>query len=591
MRRSSRPAVVLLVAVLALGLAGPAGAQTGPRPTPTFVEATLRRMSLEEKVGQLFWTRVWGAGAHDTSAAAANQTDFGVDTPAQVVEKYHLGGVLYFGYTGNVVDPAQLARFSNDLQEVAVGQRGRGVPLDLSIDQEGGVVARLLAPWTEFPGNMAAGASGADDLVEQQWAVTGEELRAVGVTTDFGPVVDVNTNPLNPVIGVRSFGEEPALVGRLGTLATRALQEQGVSATLKHFPGHGDTEVDSHFGLPSVSYDRQTLEEVHLAPFRAALASDPDLVMSAHIVLEAVDPDLPATLSHPVLTGILRQEMGYDGIIVTDALDMRGAREEFGDDQIPVMALQAGADVLLNPPDMEVAYQGVLDAVRTGAVSEARVDQSVRRILALKAERDQFRQPLVDEAAVGQHVGTPEHLAVAEQLAQRAATVVRNDAGVLPLAAGGGAAAVAVGPTAAQPAVVSAGLAARGYAASTLATAATPTAAQIQQATAAADAASLAVVTTSSAWRSAAQQELVRSVVATGTPTVVIATRDPYDVGYLPTAQTAVAVYGTRAVSLRGALAVVFDEVPPTGRLPVGIRAGVEGAPSYPVGHGLTYGG
>lgn len=584
-----RPVVALLVTLLVAGLAVPAAAQTGPRPTPTFVDATLRRMSLEEKVGQLFWTRVWGTGAHDTSAAAQNQTDFGVDTPAQVVEKYHLGGVLYFGYTGNVVDPAQLARFSNELQEVAVGDR-RGVPLDLSIDQEGGIVARLLAPWTEFPGNMAAGASGADDLVAQQWAVTGEELRAVGITTDFGPVVDVNTNPLNPVIGVRSFGEDPALVGRLGTIATAALQEQGVSATLKHFPGHGDTEVDSHFGLPSVSYDRQTLEEVHLAPFRAALESDPDLVMSAHIVLEAVDPDLPATLSHPVLTGILREDMGYEGVIVTDALDMQGAREEFGDDQIPVMALQAGADVLLNPPDMEVAYQGVLDAVRSGAVSEGRVDESVRRILALKAERDQFRQPFVDEAAVGQHVGTPEHLAVAAQLGERAATVVRNDAGVLPLAAGDGRSAVAVGPTAAQPGMVADGLAQRGYAGSAIATAATPTAAQIDQAAAAADAADLAVVTTSSAWRSAAQQELVRAVVATGTPTVVLATRDAYDVGYLPTATTAVATYGTRGVSIQGAVSVLFGEVTPTGRLPVAISSGVEGAPAYPIGHGLTYG-
>ncbi len=589
MRRTRRPVVALLVTLLVVGLAVPAAAQTGPRPTPTFVNATLRRMSLEEKVGQLFWTRVWGTGAHDRSAAARNQTDFGVDTPAQVVEKYHLGGVLYFGYTGNVVDPAQLARFSNDLQRVALGGR-RGVPLDLSIDQEGGIVARLLAPWTEFPGNMAAGASGADDLVAQQWAATGEELRAVGITTDFAPVVDVNTNPLNPVIGVRSFGEDPALVGRLGAIATRALQEQGVSATLKHFPGHGDTEVDSHYGLPSVTYDRQTLEEVHLAPFRAALESDPDLVMSAHIVVDAVDPDLPATLSHPVLTGILREEMGYDGIIVTDALDMQGARDEFGDDRIPVMALQAGADVLLNPPDMEVAYQGVLAAVRSGEVSEARVDESVRRILELKAERDQFRRPFVDEAALPQYIGTPEHLAVAARLGERAATVVRNDDGVLPLAAGDGRSTVAIGSAAAQPAVVAAGMSQRGYAASAITTAATPTAAQIAQATAAADAADLAVVTTSSAWRSAAQQELVRSVVATGTPTVVLATRDAYDVGYLPTAMTAVATYGTRRVSMEGALAVLFGEVTPTGRLPVGIRSGVEGAPSYPIGHGLTYG-
>jgi beta-N-acetylhexosaminidase len=402
-RRLSTLALTVLVAV---ALAIPAGAAPSRHSSPPphadrgLVERTLRRMTVEEKVGQLFWTRAYGANAHDTSYAAQNQGDYGVNTAAEVVSKYHLGGVLYFAWAGNTSHPDQMVELSNGLQKVATSSSSR-VPLSLSIDQEGGIVQRLLEPGTVFPGNMALGATRSQELTGKQFAALGEELRAVGVNTNFAPVTDVNTNPANPVIGVRSFGERPDLVGDLGAVATRNLQANNVAATLKHFPGHGDTEVDSHYGLPIVTYDRQTLEETHLAPFRQAIdTAEPDAIMTAHIVVEAIDPENPATLSKPVLTGLLRKDMGYEGLIVTDSLGMAGVREKYGDDRVPVLALLAGADVMLNPPDMDAAYQGVLDAVASGEISRKRLNAAVRRQLLWKAERDLFTDPYADPSVV-----------------------------------------------------------------------------------------------------------------------------------------------------------------------------------------------
>ncbi|MGH3664697.1 MAG: glycoside hydrolase family 3 protein, partial [Egibacteraceae bacterium] len=392
-----RLTVLAMAGLLALALAvpaAPAAAKPPPEAGRGLVERTLRRMSVEEKVGQLFWTRAYGASAHDRSYAANNRADYGVDTAAEVVRKYHLGGVLYFAWAGNTSHPDQMVELSNGLQQVATGTRS-GVPLSLSIDQEGGIVQRLLEPGTVFPGNMALGATRSSELAGEQFGIFGEELRAVGVNTNFAPVMDVNTNPANPVIGVRSFGERAELVGELGAAATRELQANDVAATLKHFPGHGDTEVDSHYGLPIVTYDRQTLEDVHLAPFRTAIASaKPDAIMTAHIVVEAIDPENPATLSKPVLTGLLREDMGYEGLIVTDSLGMAGVREKYGDDRVPVRALLAGADVLLNPPDMDAAWQGMLDAVASGEISRKRLDASVRRVLQWKLDRGIWADPM-----------------------------------------------------------------------------------------------------------------------------------------------------------------------------------------------------
>jgi beta-N-acetylhexosaminidase len=592
-RPTRQPLLVALLALLVAAMVAPAAAAQ-PRPAPPphagtgLIESTLARMTLEEKVGQLFWTRAYGASAHDTSYAAQNQATYGVDTPAQVVEKYHLGGVLYFAWAGNTNSPQQIAELSNGLQEVALSQPS-GVPLSLSIDQEGGIVARMLEPATVFPGNMALGATRDPELAAEQWRITGAELRAVGVNTNFAPVADVNTNAQNPVIGVRSFGEDPALVGELATIATRELQGERVSATLKHFPGHGDTEVDSHYGLPIVTYDRQTLEDIHLAPFADAITAAPDAIMTAHMIVEAVDPDLPATLSQKVLTGLLREEMGYEGVIVTDSLDMAGVREFWGDDRVPVLALQAGADVLLNPPAMDVAYDAVLEAVRSGELREKRIDESVRRILRMKLDRGMFHDAFTSSAAVDATVGIPDHLAVADEIADRATTLVRNEDATLPLDPTLTPEVLVAGPPAGNPTLFGQELTARGFTTTVQTTAAAPTPTQRAAAVAAARDADVVVVPANNAWRSAAQQQFIRELVATGTPVVVVGTRDAYDISRVPDVDAFVATYGNRAVSLRAAARVLVGEVNPSGLLPVTIPTADGADTLYPYGHGLSY--
>jgi beta-N-acetylhexosaminidase len=577
-------AVLLMVAASAPAAAQPPSADAHKRGV---INAALGRMSLEERVGQLFVREVYGASADDTSMASANQRDYGVDTPAEAVAKYQLGGVIYFSWSGNTEHPNQMATLSNGLQEVATST-GAKVPLIVATDQEGGVNQRMLEPATVFPGNMALGATRSTDLNAAQYRIIGDELNAVGVNTNFAPVLDVNTNPVNPVTGVRSYGERPDLVGEFGAIATRQLQDAGVSATLKHFPGGGDRDVDSHTGLPIGTYDRQTLDEFHLAPFKEAIDAGADMVMSVHMILEAVDPEVPATLSPAVLTGILREELGFDGVIITDALNMAAVREHWSDDRVPVLALKAGADMLLMPPDFQLAYEAVLDAVRSGELKQSRINESVRRILEMKYDRGLFHDPFTPGARVGEVVGAPEHLAVAEDIARAATTIVRND-GILPLEAGTGTSTLVVGPSGSAPGTIGSQLGDRGLDVTVQTTSQQPTQTHRAAAVAVAEEVDLVVATTSNAWQNTNQVGLVEDLRATGTPVLVVATQTPYDLGHFPEVNAYVATYGSRTVSLTGAVEVLFDESPPSGRLPVHIPTADGEGVLYPYGHGLEY--
>jgi len=588
--RSKRVLVSAVVAMSALALAPVAQAERPDRPGPPvdvregFLNSTLARMTLEEKVGQLFFTWAQGEHAHDTSGAAVNQAEYGVDTPAEVVQKFHLGGVLYFVWADNTNNPTQINELSNSLQEVAVNER-TGIPLILTIDQETGIVNRMQSPATEFPGNMALGATRSAELAEQVWTIVGEELDAVGVNLNFAPVLDVNTNPLNPVIGLRSIGEDPALVGELGTAAMQALQDTGVSATVKHFPGHGDTEDDSHFGLPLVDYDLDTLMNVHVAPFARAIDAGVDAIMTAHIVVTALDDEMPSTLSERVLTGLLREELGFDGLIVTDALNMDAvADQELSQQEIAVRALEAGADVLLMPDELPVAYQGVLDAVETGRVSEKRINESVMRILETKYDRGLFHDPFADPERVDEIVGIPENLAVADEVARASTTLIRNEANLLP-----------ADPT--QDVLVvgtasSIDLEARldelGVNATRVVVNVTPTQAQREAAVLAAQNADLVVVTTSNARGIAGQRQLVEELSGTGTPVAAVAIGLPYDAGFVPQADAVLATYSTRPVAMRAVADVLVGVAEPGGRLPVTVH-GPAGEVVYPYGHGLDY--
>ena len=282
---------------------------------------------------------------------------------------------------------------------------------------------------------MAVGATGDDSLAWEMGRVTAVEARAVGVHLPFAPVLDVNNNPDNPVIATRSFGEDPAEVARLGSAFVRGLQEHGAIATGKHFPGHGDTGVDSHVDLPVIRVDRERLDRVELRPFRAAVDAGMGAVMSAHVSIPSVtgSVSMPSTLSPAVLSDLLRGEMGFEGLIVTDAMNMAAITRRFGARDAVVRALEAGADIILMPEDPRAARESLVAAVRSGRVSEARLDRSVARILELKERMGLDRERYTDIFGIHRKVGIPEHVERATEIAEASITLLRNDRNLLSL--------------------------------------------------------------------------------------------------------------------------------------------------------------
>jgi beta-N-acetylhexosaminidase len=552
------------------------------------VMRTVDRMSLEEKVGQMFMTYAYGTSVDQSDAR--NRSTYGVDNFRQLIERYHLGGIIYFAWSDNVRDPQQIAGLSNGIQEVATSS-GSGVPALISTDQEQGIVVRVTEPATQFPGNMALGAAREPGLARSAAAITGEELRAIGINENFAPVADVNVNPENPVIGVRSFSSDPDLASSLTSAQVRGYQRERVASTAKHFPGHGDTNVDSHTGLPVIDHSREELERIDLPPFESAIDAGVESIMTAHIVVPALDDSgRPATLSKPILTDLLRREMGFDGVIVTDALTMEGVRKMFGDDRVPVEAIKAGADMLLMPPDLDLAYRSVLEAVQSGEIAESRIDRSVYRILRLKERLGLFRKPFVHERKVSKVVGNRGHLATADEVTERTVTLVKNDTRTLPLTPGSDMTALVTGWGVTTTRTLGSQVAERGLTTEVYETGASPSDATITRAREAADRNDLVIAVTNRAQSSPAQQRLVAELVESGKPVVVVAVRDPYDIAHLSGVDTYVSTYSYAGVSLRGLAKVLFGAVNPTGRLPVDIpTAGDPGTTLYPFGHGLGY--
>ncbi|MDQ4085671.1 MAG: glycoside hydrolase family 3 protein [Actinomycetota bacterium] len=559
-----------------------------------WVRSRIAQMSLPEKVGQLFMTYAYGetAGTQAPADVANNQATYGVDNAAALVDRYHLGGIIYFAWSNNVNDPEQIAGLSNGVQDAALDDRP-GVPALVSTDQEGGIVARVGPPATELPGNMALGAGRRADDAETAAAITGRELAAMGVSWDFAPVADVNVNPQNPVIGVRSYSEDPALAADLTAAQVRGYQGTGIAAAAKHFPGHGDTATDSHTGLPVINHTRRQWEQIDRPPFQAAVDAGVKAIMTAHIVVPSLDPSGdPATLSRPILTGILRQEMGYDGVVITDALGMAGVRKEYGDDRVPVLALKAGADMLLMPPDLDLAYNAVLQAVRSGELTESRIDRSVYRVLRLKWDLGLVQDPYVDVEQVPGRVGTDEHYTAAQELTDRTTTLVRNQGGVLPLNPDARQSAFVTGWGANTTETIAEKMRQRGADTAVLATGTNPSDAQIEAAVAQAQDRDLTVVVSYRAWMDAhaQQRELVRRLVATGKPVVAVAARDPYDIAYFPEVPAYLATYSWTGVSLESVVRTLYGQNDPGGGLPVTIPAADDpGTVLYPFGHGLGY--
>jgi beta-N-acetylhexosaminidase len=392
-----------------------------------WVEATIRSLSPRERVAQLIMP--WVPGEY----AAVGSPEY--EEVRRWVEDDKVGGlVLSIGL------PLSYAAKLNHMQRIA------RVPLLIASDMENGTGMRLggsyalpsLLPQgggTVFPPVMALGATRSDDLAYRLGKVLGAEARAVGVHLVFGPVLDVNANALNPVINVRSFGEDPALVSRLAAAYIRGARENGLMTTGKHFPGHGDTETDSHIGLPLIRGTKAHLDSVDLPPFRTAVGNGIDAIMTAHIAVTGVlgDSAPPATLSPYFMTDVLRKEMNFHGLLVTDAMTMGGVANRYGATEPLVLALQAGADILLMPHSVTEAINTVTTAVQSGRLTQARIDESVRRILRLKAQAGLRTGRLVDLNAVDTIVNVPARSSVAAEVAQKSITLARDERSLVPL--------------------------------------------------------------------------------------------------------------------------------------------------------------
>ncbi|WP_245244961.1 glycoside hydrolase family 3 protein, partial [Streptomyces palmae] len=608
---SRRTLLAATAAGAALAAGGPAlgtahAAAPDRRPDRERLRALIARMTLPEKIGQLFVMRVYGHSATDPDPAdiEANRKEIGVRDAAELIATYHVGGIIYFAWAHNTRSPRQIAALSDGIQRAGLAQP-TPLPLLVSTDQEHGIVARVGAPATLFPGAMALGAGGREADAREMARIAGRELAALGIRQNYAPVADVNVNPANPVIGVRSFGADPEAVSALVTAEVRGYQEGGVAATAKHFPGHGDTAVDSHLGLPLITHSREEWERLDAPPFKAAIAAGIDAVMTAHLLFPALDPvDDPATLSRPILTGVLRGELGFDGVVVTDSLGMAGVRKKYGDDRVPVLALKAGVDQLLNPPDLPAAWHGLRRAVESGEVPESRLDESILRILELKSRLGLFDEPYTRAGEVDRVVGSRSHLAAADRIADRTTTLLRNDRGLLPLSPRRHHDLLVVGVDPASPsgtggpptAVLARALGELGFTAEALSTSTgaqpDPAPERIAAAVAAARGRDAVIVATYNVGRTSAQRTLVAELAATGVPVVQLALRNPYDIAQLADSglSAALAAYSWTDVEVRAAARVIAGRARPRGRLPVSVRrADAPDQVLYPLGYGLGY--
>lgn len=432
------PRFRLPLAALVAALTAAAVAAQSPDPLDRaarrWVESAMRTMTLDQKIGQLITS---------SSSSTFISTDSDVfDDLSKRVTSLGIGGMHLFGGSEPVPtvllnptygavtlgQPLEAASILNRLQALSA------IPLLNTADFEAGVGFRIQGA-TSFPRTMAFGAAGDEKLAYEAGRVTAEESRALGVHVNFAPVVDVNNNPRNPVINTRAFGENPEVVGRMGAAYVRGLQAGGMIATLKHFPGHGDTDVDSHIGLPVITHPRERLDRLELPPFRAGIAAGAGAVMSAHVQMPAIDPAefAPVTLSRPAVTGLLRGDLGFTGLIYTDSMGMDAVSRRLSPGEAAARAIQAGNDIVLHSPDDAAAVQGIKQAVASGQVSMAQIDASVRRILEAKAKLGLHKQKMVSLDEVSAKVGTRANRAVAEEVSRRGMTLVKDDRSQVPL--------------------------------------------------------------------------------------------------------------------------------------------------------------
>lgn len=547
------------------------------------VKALMESMSVEEKIGQMIMVGFDGQSLTPELESHLNEI--------------HAGNVIFLGR--NYANPQQMWEFTSALQRMA-SRRPAPVGLFTAIDQEGGVVARLLNGVTVFPGNMALGATAQTHYARRAAEVTAQEMLQLGLNMNLAPVLDVNNNPGNPAIGVRSYGESPELVAAMGAEAVAASQSAGVLATAKHFPGKGDVTRDSHIDLPHVAHSRERLNRVELAPFQAAIAAGVGAIMTAHVTFPAIEPEplLPATMSQKVLQGLLREELGFRGIIITDDLFMGAISKSYGLAEAAIRSINAGADIVLmchKPDEQAIAIKAVWEAARSGRISMDTIDSSVRRVLSVKALFGILTPPVLTNMPKG--VRSLANRKLALEIARESVTVVMDRDGIIPFSPGGGGAdggackagrddrnevdVLVISPDIKNLTMVEdtgshgspLAKAVRMFVpgASDITVSQSPSDQEIEAAATAASGRDLVIVGTHNGHLYPAQAALVKRVAQAGSPVVVVGMRNPYDVSDFPEIGTYIAAYSFRECSMRAAAEVIFGFTVPSGRLPVTI--------------------
>ncbi|WP_176757862.1 beta-N-acetylhexosaminidase [Melghirimyces thermohalophilus] len=525
------------------------------------IDSMIGEMSLKEKVGQMFMV------GFQNGEEPAYEINRQIRT---LIRKEKAGGVILFDR--NIHSPSGVGRLTNQLQQLALLDSSR-IPLLISIDQEGGKVARMREGVTQFPGAMALGATEDPRLSYRVGRVTGSELRAMGIHMNLAPVLDVNNNPSNPIIGVRSFSSNPDQVARMGLAQIRGYHDGQVLTAVKHFPGHGDTSVDTHVNLPAIPHSLERLNQVELVPFKRVL-DQTDAVMSAHITFPKLveTPGLPGTLSKKVLTGLLRERLGFAGVIMTDDLEMGAIVEHFGPEEAAVRAVKAGADILLvshNLDHQQASMAAVRQAVKKGEISEERIDQSLRRILRLKLKRTGgvsiAGKPLVPVSQVKERVGTKEHAAVARRVAQEALTLVQDREQRVPLDRKQVEDVLLISPEGTEK--LGRSLTSRGF--SVREVAFDSDAREVGEVIAEARQADVVIIGTQA--DTPAQTRLIRTLEARGIPVIALGLDTPYEVSTLPDQTTYLALYSTGELSLEAAADALAGRLTPRGDLPVDI--------------------
>ncbi|HEY4255048.1 MAG TPA: glycoside hydrolase family 3 protein [Chlamydiales bacterium] len=507
----------------------------------------LKNMSLEEKVGQVLMVHFHGEEANEDARTLIQDTK--------------IGSIIYYNWSNGLTSPAQVQALSAGLQQLARDNH-HSIPLFIATDQEGGVVARLQAGFTSFPGNRALGETSDPNLAELSALAMGQELQAVGINMNLAPVVDVNSNPRNPVIGVRSFGDHPETVIAFGKKSLAGFKQAEVVATLKHFPGYGDVAVDPHEDLPVIRKSKAELEQVELLPF-AKLASSADAIMTAHIFVPALDPENCSTLSEKTLN-YLREVIGFQGVIVADSLVMDGVLKKCHSvDEASIAALNAGCDLLilggkllvgehtgleLTTADVQRIHHSIVKAVKNGRVAEAKLNRAVERVLQLKKRYLNAKTPCVSASELREKVDTLEHRRLAQKIASLALQVKEthqiahlSDQKIFLVAP------EILQPTLQNTSLFNIGKSMDAYFFNSL----NPSSAEIDAVKKQAEAADVVIVCSYNAWKNASAITLTQSLLQSTKPVIIFSVRDPLDASLFSDADLVVTSFGPTAPSLQ----------------------------------------